>query len=86
MERNQERKVCLAGDPGTQGLGKEWRRCYTFHRIFQSMGHLISCKANSLAVNLVKMELDEEVIREVQEREGSAMENFNRDRSSLEAV
>lgn len=50
------------------------------------MGHLISCKANSLAVNLVKMELDEEVIREVQEREGSAMENFNRDRSSLEAV
>lgn len=50
------------------------------------MGHLISCKANSLAVNLFKMELDEEVIKEVQERESSAVENFKWDRGSLEGV
>lgn len=40
------------------------------------MGHLISCKANSLVVNLFKMGLDEEVIKEVQEKESSAVENF----------
>lgn len=40
------------------------------------MGHLISCKANSLGVNLFKMGLDEEVIKGVQERESLAVENF----------
>lgn len=40
------------------------------------MGHLISCKANSLVLNLFKMGLDEEVIKGVRERESSAVENF----------
>lgn len=47
------------------------------------MGHLISRKANSLAVNLFKMELAEEAIKEVQERESSAVENFKWDSGLL---
>lgn len=68
------------------GIRQQRRSNSAFHRIFQSMGHLISCKANSLALNLFKMELDEEVIKEVQERESSAVENVKWDGGSWEGV
>lgn len=34
MERNQERKVCLAGDPGVQGLGRNEEATMLFTGFF----------------------------------------------------